>query len=95
MVWCDGHRSTEFRAGMEIEVVGTAPAAAGPALGAPFIDRLVNKFALPVEGWRGVRRTKRTPLEPVEPIRVPAHADELRITDLGVIAEAVLEPGPG
>jgi NAD+ kinase len=32
-----------------------APGAPGPAAQAPFTDRLVAKFALPVDGWRAAR----------------------------------------
>ena len=50
-----------------------------------FTDRLVRKFRLPVEGWRGP---------------APTHGDdavieEMRLRDLGVIAEATLPIGRG
>jgi len=39
-------------------VHGPEPDADGtPPVGAPFTDRLVAKFALPVEGWRGRKET--------------------------------------
>src|SRR5258707_8527027 len=62
VLWCDGRRRVDLPAGARIEVRrGATPvllarlrggddAAAG---GAPFTDRLVAKFGLPVTGWRG------------------------------------------
>ena len=54
VVWCDGRRSAELRPGMEIEVTRGAHRLRLARLStAPFTDRLVNKFGLRVEGWRG------------------------------------------
>ncbi len=54
VVWCDGHRSTEFQSGMEIEVVqGRHRLRLARLSESPFTNRLVNKFRLPVDGWRG------------------------------------------
>ena len=54
VVWCDGRRSTELRTGMEIEVTRGAHRLRLARLSeAPFTDRLVQKFGLRVEGWRG------------------------------------------
>ena len=54
VVWCDGRRSAELRAGMEIEVTqGQHRLRLARLSEAPFTDRLVNKFGLRVEGWRG------------------------------------------
>jgi NAD+ kinase len=54
VVWCDGRRSAELRAGMEIEVRrGERRLRLARLSQAPFTDRLVNKFGLRVEGWRG------------------------------------------
>ncbi len=54
VVWCDGRRSIELRAGMEIEVIrGEHRLRLARLSEAPFTDRLVNKFGLRVEGWRG------------------------------------------
>jgi NAD+ kinase len=54
LLWCDGHRSTEFHAGMEIEVVrGRHRLRLARLSESPFTNRLVNKFHLPVDGWRG------------------------------------------
>jgi NAD+ kinase len=54
VVWCDGRRSAELRTGMEIEVTRGAHRLRLARLSqAPFTDRLVHKFGLRVEGWRG------------------------------------------
>jgi NAD+ kinase len=54
VVWADGRRSTELRAGMEIEVTqGKHKLRLARLSESPFTDRLVNKFGLRVEGWRG------------------------------------------
>lgn len=54
VVWCDGRRTFDLPAGSRV-VVRRSPIPVRLArlnLG-PFTDRLVNKFALPVVGWRG------------------------------------------
>jgi NAD+ kinase len=54
VVWCDGRRSAELETGMEIEVrQGPHRLRLARLSEAPFTDRLVNKFGLRVEGWRG------------------------------------------
>jgi NAD+ kinase len=54
VVWCDGRRSVELLAGMEIEVTrGKQRLRLARLSEAPFTDRLVHKFGLRVEGWRG------------------------------------------
>ena len=54
VVWCDGRRSVELHAGMEIEVTrGKQRLRLARLSQAPFTDRLVQKFGLSVEGWRG------------------------------------------
>ncbi len=65
LVWCDGSRSTEFHAGMEISVVrGRHRLRLARLSESPFTNRLVNKFRLPVDGWRGSAERERL-LEPV------------------------------
>ena len=54
-----------------------------------FTDRLVEKFDLPVQGWRGAARR----LPPAG--RAHAVIEEIRIRGLGVIDEAVLPLHPG
>jgi NAD+ kinase len=54
VLWCDGRRSTELPAGARVEVRrGAVPVRLARLHRAPFTDRLVAKFALPVAGWRG------------------------------------------
>jgi len=60
-MWCDGRRRVDLPPGARVEVRrGSLPVllarVQGPAPGAgggAFTDRLVAKFGLPVEGWRG------------------------------------------
>ena len=60
VVWCDGRRSAELETGMEIEVRrGPHKLRLARLSEAPFTDRLVNKFGLRVEGWRGAAETER------------------------------------
>ena len=52
---CDGRRSVELSSGMEVEVVrGRHRLRLARLSEAPFTDRLVGKFGLRVEGWRGL-----------------------------------------
>ena len=66
VMWCDGRRRVDLPPGARVEVRrGSQPvllarvrvpgdAGGGPgADSGPFTDRLVAKFGLPVEGWRG------------------------------------------
>ncbi|MFC4565329.1 NAD kinase [Nocardiopsis mangrovi] len=54
VLWCDGRRMVELPAGARIEVKrGRVPVLLARLQRAPFTDRLVAKFALPVAGWRG------------------------------------------
>ncbi|MFD7512746.1 NAD kinase [Streptomyces sp. NPDC059853] len=54
VLWCDGRRTVELPAGARVEVRrGLAPVRLARLHRAPFTDRLVAKFALPVAGWRG------------------------------------------
>jgi NAD+ kinase len=70
VVWCDGRRSIDLAPGARVEVRrGSEPVLlarlgdgeAGQDSGAPFTDRLVAKFGLPVTGWQGrpARRASR------------------------------------
>lgn len=55
VVWCDGRRSIDVTAGMEIEArLGRHRLKLARISERPFVDRLVAKFGLPVNGWRGV-----------------------------------------
>lgn len=53
---CDGRRIFALPAGARIEVVrGATPIRLVRLRDRPFTDRLVRKFELPVQGWRGPR----------------------------------------
>lgn len=57
VLWCDGARPLDLPSGARIEVTrGERPVRLVRLDDAPFADRLVEKFDLPVEGWRGRRR---------------------------------------
>lgn len=57
VLWCDGRRAVDLPPGARIEVTrGAQPIRLVRLHQAPFTDRLVAKFGLPVEGWRGRRR---------------------------------------
>lgn len=67
VLWCDGRRTVELPPGARIEVRrGSKPVRLVRLHQAPFTDRLVAKFDLPVEGWRGAseRRRKQEPADP-------------------------------
>jgi NAD+ kinase len=54
VLWCDGRRMIELPPGARVEVRrGRIPVRLARLHQAPFTDRLVAKFALPVHGWRG------------------------------------------
>lgn len=54
VLWCDGRRAVDLPQGARIEVTrGTRPVRLVRLHASPFADRLVAKFGLPVEGWRG------------------------------------------
>ncbi|MEX2290846.1 MAG: NAD kinase [Mycobacteriales bacterium] len=57
---CDGRRTRDLPHGARVEIRrGSDPVLLARAPGMPFTDTLVRKFALPVEGWRGVRENVR------------------------------------
>jgi NAD+ kinase len=65
VLWCDGRRRVDLDPGARVEarrgsepvllarLRGVGADAGGAEVGAPFTDRLVVKFGLPVAGWRG------------------------------------------
>ena len=60
ILWCDGRRAVELPPGARIEVRrGHAPIWLARLHEAPFTDRLVAKFDLPVSGWRGAAEQRR------------------------------------
>jgi NAD+ kinase len=57
VVFCDGRRTLQLPAGGRVEVVrGSSPIKWVRLDSAPFADRMVTKFALPITGWRGRAR---------------------------------------
>lgn len=53
---CDGRRTVELPPGSRVELVrGESPVLLARLSVQPFTDRLVRKFELPVQGWRGGR----------------------------------------
>ena len=60
VLWCDGRRTVELPPGARIEVRrGATPVRLVRLHEAPFTDRLVAKFDLPVTGWRGAAERRR------------------------------------
>ncbi|MCI2958371.1 NAD kinase [Agromyces atrinae] len=54
VLWCDGRRFFELPPGARVVVTRSdVPVRLARLHEAPFTDRLVNKFQLPVAGWRG------------------------------------------
>jgi NAD+ kinase len=65
VLWCDGRRQVALAPSARVEVTrGDHPVTLARLHQAPFTDRLVAKFDLPVSGWRGApgrRRAKGGP----------------------------------
>ena len=58
VMWCDGRRALTVPRGACVEVTGSERTVRlARVTRAPFADRLVAKFQLPVQGWRGSART--------------------------------------
>lgn len=54
VIWCDGRRTVDLVPGSRIEVTRSArPVKLARTHQTPFSERLVRKFELPVQGWRG------------------------------------------
>lgn len=54
VLWCDGRRTFDLPSGARVVVRRSpVPVRLARLNPAPFTDRLVNKFRLPVTGWRG------------------------------------------
>ena len=57
VVWCDGRRAVDLPPGARIEVQRSdLPVRLARLSAGGFTDRLVEKFRLPVQGWRGAAR---------------------------------------
>jgi NAD+ kinase len=60
VLWADGRRAVDLPPGARIEVTrGSTPVRLVRLHEAPFTDRLVAKFGLSVEGWRGAAERRR------------------------------------
>ena len=60
VLWCDGRRTVDLPPGARIEVRrGVHPVRLVRLHQAPFADRLVAKFGLAVDGWRGSPESRR------------------------------------
>lgn len=69
VLWCDGRRTVDLPPGARIEVRrGRWPVRFVRLHEAPFTDRLVAKFGLPVEGWRGASERRRRTSPPAAEI---------------------------
>lgn len=61
VIWCDGRRSFDVDAGSRIEVrAGSHRLLLARTSEQPFVTRLVRKFSLPVDGWRGAAERDQT-----------------------------------
>jgi NAD+ kinase len=59
VLWCDGRRTHDLPVGARVEVCKSEKSVRLARLRqGPFTDRLVRKFALPVNGWRGLEDPK-------------------------------------
>lgn len=60
VLWCDGRRSWQLPPGARVEVTKSAtPVRLARLRKSTFTNRLVKKFSLPVDGWRGPDDSKR------------------------------------
>lgn len=56
VLWCDGRRTIDLPPGSRVQASKSPePIRLARLHPGPFTDRLVNKFSLPVTGWRGPR----------------------------------------
>ncbi len=54
VLWCDGRRTIDLPPGARVEVTRSGiPVKLARLNQTPFSERLVNKFELPIQGWRG------------------------------------------
>lgn len=64
VLWVDGRRTWQLPAGARVEVRrGVVPVRFARLTIAPFTDRLVHKFELPVRGWRGAAAFADDPID--------------------------------
>lgn len=76
VLWCDGRRAVKLPPGARVEVTRSAtPVRLARTHQTPFSERLVRKFELPIQGWRGpvdpaARQTDTVPINVIDPVRV-------------------------
>lgn len=59
VLWCDGRRTVELDPGSRIEVCRSEkPVLLARIHPVPFSERLVRKFELPIQGWRGPQESE-------------------------------------
>ncbi|NYG57480.1 NAD+ kinase [Nocardioides daedukensis] len=84
VLWCDGRRTFDLPPGARIEVRrGVSPVHLVRLHRAPFTDRLVAKFGLPVEGWRGASERRRRTTAPTSSVEVVTPAGPHDRTTVG------------
>ena len=84
VLWCDGRRTLTLGAGARVEVRRSQlPVRLARLVPAPFADRLVAKFELPVRGWRGRGRARAGPASPAAPPPPPHSAAPAQPDALG------------
>ncbi|WP_338088835.1 NAD kinase [Nocardioides daphniae] len=72
VLWCDGRRAVDLPPGARIEVRrGSSPVRLVRLHEAPFTDRLVAKFGLSAEGWRGSAERRRRAAEDAQGATTP------------------------
>lgn len=76
VLWCDGRRTVELPPGARIEVTRSdQPVRLVRLHESPFADRLVAKFGLSVEGWRGAAARRRLEANGAAPATTEDPAD--------------------
>ena len=96
VLWCDGRRTVDLPPGARVQVTQSpTPVRLARLSLTPFTERLVRKFDLPTEGWRGpVSATDRAEADAREAARQQARLQEaLQAQEAGASAGvAVVEP---
>ena len=96
VLWCDGRRTVDLPPGARVEVTQSpTPVRLARLSQTPFTERLVRKFDLPTEGWRGpVSATDRAEAEAREAALQQARLQESQLAqEAGASAGvAVVEP---
>lgn len=105
VLWCDGRRTVDLPPGAKVEVTQSpTPVRLARLSLTPFTERLVRKFDLPTEGWRGpVSATDKAEAEAREQARAQARlqqeagtaADAAASSGVAVVEPHHLAPRPG